>query len=106
MKQESISLGFPKHLIPTLRCPHDHAELALVVGHVAAFDEPEAVQSGELSCTACGATLVINDGILNMLNESALDEVSADEQRRRNAEGATVGPLDTPFARAQNDGPI
>lgn len=103
MEQEGALSGFPIRLVPSVRCTHDGAELAIEDGPRATPGDANAIQSGKLICVVCRALYSIDGGILNLLNESALDEESANEQRRRNANCATVDSLDTPAARANND---
>ena len=54
-------------------CPVDKAELELSVDE----REDEEILEGELTCTECGETYPIEDGIPNLLPPDMRDEVSA-----------------------------
>lgn len=91
--------GFPKRFVTFVRCLHDGAGLALAHGYHATPGDADAVQSGRLVCATCSAAFTIDGGILNLLDESALDEESAHEQRLRNAVPTTLD-RSTPAERA------
>lgn len=101
--REQTFAGFPKRFIPFVRCLHDGADLALQAGYRASSHDHHSVQSGALKCVACGATFMIDDGILNLLDAQVLDAQSAEEQRCRDAESATVDPITNARERAHND---
>ena len=77
--------GFPKRCIPALRCTHDGSTL-LSEGP----DEGDGViTSGNLTCTSCRTKFPIEDGILNMLIGTSLDEESRHEQILRDKDAGS-----------------
>ena len=69
--------GFPKRCIPALRCTHDGSTLLSEE-----TDEDDGViATGFLTCTSCRTRFPIDDGILNMLIGTSLDEESRHEQK-------------------------
>ena len=103
MTEEQRFPGFPKKLISFMRCLYDGAELNLSEGYAPSSAEDDSVQSGEVVCSACGAAFHIDNGILNLLDQSSLDEESANEQRQRNASQFTFDAMDTPDQRAHHE---
>lgn len=101
MEHEQSVPGFAIKLIPLVRCPREAGELALAEGFAVTPDDPTSVQSGRLFCQTCGSEYGISDGILNLLNQDALDEASANEQKLRNDEQSTFD--DTSSARAHHE---
>jgi SAM-dependent methyltransferase len=95
-------LGFPIEMIALVRCTHDGSELILEPGHCTTSHAPDAIESGSLRCRHCSEVFRIEGGTLNLFDHSRLDEESLHEQKRRNADGYTVDPLDTPLARAHH----
>lgn len=95
--------GFPKCLLQFVRCPHDGAELELANGYLAPPGDADSVQSGRLVCRLCSAVSFLDGGILKLLSGIPLDEAGANELQRRNSDRATVGPMDTPTRRMQNE---
>ncbi len=81
--------GFPRAMISELRCTQDGAVLQL---DSAAKTSPDGgfVMRSEIRCAECRAVFTINDGILNMLNTSALDNESRHEQQLRDEQAWSV----------------
>jgi len=85
--------GFPRALIPLLRCSRDGEELTLVSP---APPEPY-VNEGEIRCTRCGSIYVIRRGIASLLIDGALNVESVHEMGERdNQFAAPPTPVD-PF---------
>lgn len=100
MNSKQRQQGFPRRLLPLVRCTSDGAELALGDDHTG---DADFVHAGRLRCGSCGAGFAIDDGILILLQQDALDTQSADEQGKRNAEGKTHTPLMSAAAQANSD---
>lgn len=90
--------GFPRRFLSLVRCTSDGGALAITNG---SDGDAELVWSGSARCATCAAEYAIRDGVLVLLQEEALDELSADEQRKRNAERKTYIPADTAAAKAK-----
>ncbi len=103
MEQDLGLPGFPKHLIPFIRCTRDGGVLELAGESGTVSGDNTTVRSGKLVCAGCAAEFFIEKGILNLLDESALDEESAHEQRTRNTDLHTVDPIDSTSAREHNE---
>lgn len=96
-----MTFGFPLRLISKLCCPSDGA--ALELGKNCELSEDDGlVRHGALRCANCEATFAIDDGILNMLSEIALDDESKHEQQLRN-ENARSLTIATRPARWENE---
>jgi SAM-dependent methyltransferase len=103
MAQEQHLPGFPKKLVSFVRCLYDGAEIALVDAHTPTADDCDSVQSGAVVCSACGSVFRIEGGILNLLDQSSLDEESANEQRQRNEDQSTFDAGVAPEMRTHHE---
>lgn len=92
--------GFPRRLLPLVRCTRDGGELTLRDDH---SGDADFVYAGRLACESCGRECAIDDGILILLEQDALDAQSRDEQGKRNAERKTHGVLLSAAAQANSD---
>jgi len=78
-----MTFGFPMQLVSKLCCPSDGAVLEL--GQNCQLSEDGGlVRHGTLRCSSCKTTFALDDGILNMLNDIALDDESRHEKQLRN----------------------
>jgi uncharacterized protein YbaR (Trm112 family) len=78
-----MALEFPTQLISKVCCTNDGATLEL--GKNCQLSEDGGfVRHGTLRCCHCNTNFAIDDGILKMLNDIALDNQSKREQQLRN----------------------
>jgi len=94
---------FPIRFVQIVRCSHDGSELKLQDGYSTPARELDVIKSGALACVSCGAIFAIENGVLNLINTIEIDERSATEQLKRNADSYTVQALDTPISIANNE---
>lgn len=95
-------LGFPIEMIALVRCTYDGSTVLLDSDHVALANATH-VSCGRLRCTQCHTCFHIEQGILNLLDQSMMDAESVQEQKSRNADGFTVNKLSSPLMKAEND---
>ena len=103
MTQEQRLPGFPIKFVSFVRCLYDGAELTLSEAYSRTADDCDSVHSGSVVCLACGSVFRIEDGILNMLDQSSLDEESANEQRQRNESQSTFDTRGTAELRTHHE---
>ena len=77
--------GFPVHWLAILRCPADAG--SLVVRSVN-LGTPTHVAQGTIACSACDRVYAIEDGMLNLLDETQLDGESERERQTRDEEAS------------------
>jgi len=94
--------GFPLEFVSLLRCPTDGGELS-----VAGTDNPSAsyLVQAALKCNGCGSHYPVEDGIVRLMEKSALDKESAHEQslRDKQAEAYDVSWEDSEWWRMELD---
>jgi SAM-dependent methyltransferase len=78
-----MNLGFPIQLISKLCCTIDGAALELDQ-NCKLNEDVGVIRNGTLRCHKCKTAFAIHDGILNMLDENALDDESKHERQLRN----------------------
>jgi len=103
VKPDPASIGFPFSFIPLVRCTHDGGELEAQPGFLAVPGDAGSIRAGRLACVTCAATYFIDDGILNLIDETRLDEGSAAEQRQRNLDCQKAKAPATDSERVTND---
>lgn len=78
--------GFPRSLLALLYCPREAGALELMAG---AIMHDDCVQRGVLSCGVCHTAYPIEDGIVGLLEPSALDQESSHERALRDQTSVT-----------------
>jgi SAM-dependent methyltransferase/uncharacterized protein YbaR (Trm112 family) len=86
----AVVSGFPISAINHVYCPHDGGELDLKPDWEPS-DRNGVVKNGTLECCECLSTFAISEGILEMLEASALDAESGHELELREKQ---YGPTD------------
>src|SRR5688500_1587120 len=79
--------GFPLNHVALLRCLRDGEKLE-VEGR-AAGETGDRIVDGALRCAECGARFPVRDGIVLMLDSTALDATSRHERMKRDEEAAS-----------------
>jgi SAM-dependent methyltransferase len=76
-----MSFGFPVKLISDVQCPRDYGEL----GYVGSLPMDQVVTEGYARCSRCGMNYKIAGGILEVIDEQAIANVSRSEMEIRDA---------------------
>jgi uncharacterized protein YbaR (Trm112 family)/protein-L-isoaspartate O-methyltransferase len=100
-KEPSGSGGYPRSLVPLLRCHVDGAELDVASSTQATGG---LIHEGSLQCRVCNRTYPITGGIVRMLDEAVLDAEGSQELRMRDAENESAPVINaTPEAEYRNE---
>jgi ubiquinone/menaquinone biosynthesis C-methylase UbiE/uncharacterized protein YbaR (Trm112 family) len=91
-----MSPGFPKQLVSALCCTNDGTMLQADPACQLSANK-QFVENGSIVCPNCRSAFQIDDGLVNLLDETKLDQESLHEKQLRDGHANTMTDMETPW---------